>query len=52
MQDFYNVENIRENNIFKEIDFNQNNELFDPVFEFSIQDLHIIYMKFLELPSE
>lgn len=52
MQDFYNVEEIRESKIFKEIDLDENNEHFETVFEFSVQDLHNIYRDFLHLPTE
>lgn len=36
MQDFFNIEENKENKIFKEIDFNENNDQIDPVFEFSV----------------
>ncbi len=49
MQDFFNIEQTKEEKIFKEIDFQENQDLFEPTFEFSIQDLHSLYKDFLQL---
>lgn len=51
VQDFFNPEQSKEDKIFKEIDFNEQNEQFEPTFEFSIQDLQHIYKEYLQLPS-
>lgn len=51
-EEFFNLEQQKEDKIFKEIDFNENNSQFEPIFEFSIQELHSLYREYLQLSEE